>query len=255
MAGMAIAGLGSVVSGGLGFLGSQNTAKASQQASQAQQMMQMLALQQQQQQYQQGRTDLQPYRDIGQTAGNMLVGQLPQLTQQFAPTQAQLESTPGYQWNLSQGLKAVTNSAAARGLGVSGAAQKGAANYATGLADNTLKTQFDIDQQNKINAYNKLYGTTALGATAAAGGAQLGQQNANAQGTLLSNMGATQGAGILGAANAQQAGLNALGGGINTLALLGGYGLQKQGGVGGIFGNSEPNWDAAIGQWNQYGTG
>lgn len=57
--------------------------------------------------------------------------------------QATLEATPGYQFALSQGLKATQNSAAARGLGVSGAAMKGAAAYATGLADNTYQQQFN----------------------------------------------------------------------------------------------------------------
>jgi hypothetical protein len=62
-------------------------------------------------------------------------------------TQAELAATPGYQFTLNQGLQAVQNSAAAKGLGVSGAALKGAADYATGLADSTYQTQFNIAQQ------------------------------------------------------------------------------------------------------------
>jgi type II secretory pathway pseudopilin PulG len=98
----------SLISGGLGFLGSQNQAKATQEASKQQQMMQMLALQQQQQQYQQNRTDLAPYRGFGETAGNQLINRLPELTQGFDPSQANLEQTPGYQFNLSQGPKSGT---------------------------------------------------------------------------------------------------------------------------------------------------
>lgn len=72
----------------------------------------------------------------------------------FNPTQAQLASTPGYQFDLQQGLQATQNSNAAKGLGVSGAALKGAANYATGLANNTLTTQQGIFQSNLANQEN-----------------------------------------------------------------------------------------------------
>ena len=57
-------------------------------------------------------------------------------------TQAELEATPGYQFTRNQGLKAVQNSAAARGLGSSGMAQRGAAEYATGLADTTWQNVY-----------------------------------------------------------------------------------------------------------------
>ena len=69
--------------------------------------------------------------------------------------QATLEATPGYQFALSQGLKSVQNSASARGLGVSGAAMKGAADYATGLADNTYQKQFANQQTIFGDAYNQ----------------------------------------------------------------------------------------------------
>lgn len=82
-------------------------------------------------------------------------------TPQYTPfnmTESELQKTPGYQFNLTQGLKAVQNSAAARGLGVSGAAQKGAANFATGLADSTYQNQF----ANYVTNYqNKLQGQQA----------------------------------------------------------------------------------------------
>lgn len=69
-------------------------------------------------------------------------------------TQAQLEATPGYQFNLSQGLKATQSAAAAKGLGVSGAALKGAATYATGLADSTYQNQFANAQQIYSDLFN-----------------------------------------------------------------------------------------------------
>src|SRR5882757_10993251 len=81
------------------------------------------------------RGDLSPYRDIGKTAGEQLTSRIGELTSPITMDQATLEKTPGYQFNLTQGQRAVTNSAAARGLGTSGAALKGAATFATGLAD------------------------------------------------------------------------------------------------------------------------
>jgi hypothetical protein len=250
----------SLISGGLGFLGSQNQAKATQEASKQQQMMQMLALQQQQQQYQQNRTDLAPYRGFGETAGNQLINRLPELTQGFDPSQANLEQTPGYQFNLSQGLKAVQNSAAARGLGISGAAQKGAANYATGLADNTQNTQANMFWNNQNNAYNKLYGLTNTGASAAGATVTAGQANTNQQSNLLTGMGSVGAAGTIGAAAAQNQGLGSIGQSIGNLPLMYYYG-QRMGGGGapaassGMYGASDYYSAAGQAPFGSYGPG
>lgn len=169
--GVAVAGLaGSVISSGAAQSAAQTQADAANQAS-ANQMAQ----------YNQTRADLSPFTNSGTNAlgslntilglpgGNginpLAANGIGGLTYQpsgaisnalsnptFAPTQAQLESTPGYQFNLAQGQQAVANSSAAQGRGISGAALKGAANYATGLANNTLSTQASIFQNNYSNA-------------------------------------------------------------------------------------------------------
>lgn len=143
------------------------------------------------------------------SGGNVLTANgLPGLT--FQPTQAFLEQTPGYQFNLSQGLKSIQNSAAGRGLGVSGAALKGAAQFATGLADNTLQTQQGIFQANLGNVLNPLMWQANLGQNAAA---QTGQQGvtaaANAGNARIAGANALAG-GTVGAANALSGGLNGL---------------------------------------------
>lgn len=125
--------------------------------------------------------------------------------------QAHLEQTPGYQFNLTQGLKATQNAASARGLGSSGAALKGAASYATGLADNTYQQQFANEITNQTNQYNRLAGIANSGQSAAAGlgatSAQVGSNIANSQ---------------IGAGNAAAAGAigtgNAISGGISNAA-------------------------------------
>lgn len=114
---------------------------------------------------------------VGLGSSNPLSSPLLQAPQSpTAMTEAQLQQTPGYQFNLSQGLESVQNAAAARGLGVSGAALKGAANYATGLADSTYQNQFNNQQTlysnqvaNQTNQFNRLLGLTQLGDNTATG--------------------------------------------------------------------------------------
>lgn len=101
---------------------------------------------------------LAPYNEAGQAAlgplGN-LTGTGPMGAEGMLP---QLQKLPGYQFQLDQGLKATQNSYAAQGLGASGAAVKGAANYAEGLAGTGIGQY-----------YNMLYGQAGLGAGAASG--------------------------------------------------------------------------------------
>jgi hypothetical protein len=122
-----------------------------------------------QSQYAQTQAALMPYQNLGLSA----VPQLQGLTSGNPATLANtLQNLPGYQWDLSQGLQATQSSAAARGLGNSGAAMSGAATFANGLADNTLNSQ-----------YNRLLGLAGMGQSAATQtgqfGAQLAAQLAN----------------------------------------------------------------------------
>src|SRR5215469_83604 len=118
-------------------------------------------------------------------------------------TQAELEATPGYQFTRDQGLKAVQNSAAARGLGVSGAAMKGAADYATGLADKTYVDQFNVAQQrysdalalntaqqgNVTNQFNRLNALIGTGENAAAQTGTIGASLGNAAAQTIAGAG------------------------------------------------------------------
>lgn len=170
-----------------------------------------------QQQYAQTRTDLQPFRDIGTSSATELQSRLPFLTSPITMDQATLEKTPGYQFNKTQGLKAVQNSAAARGLGVSGAALKGAATFATGLADNTYQNQFNNENINRTNAYDRLKSLIDTGENAAA---QTGVLGSKAATTISGN--------TVGAGNANAAASNATGGAFSTAANnIGGYAAYK----------------------------
>ena len=160
------------------------------------------AAQMQQDQYTQTRGDLMPFQQAGHSATNMLTGRLPQLTAPITMNQQTLEQTPGYQFSLGQGLQSVQNSAAARGLGTSGAALKGAASYATGLADSTYQQQFQNTNINQTNSYNRLMGVSQLGEDAAARTGSFGTQAAGNAGNALIGGAAAQAASMVGAGNA-----------------------------------------------------
>jgi hypothetical protein len=155
------------------------------------------------------RADLKPYIGAGKDATNLLMDALPGLTERFDPTMEELEATPGYQFTLNQGLKAAQNGFAARGLASSGAAMKGAASYASGLASQTYQQQLQNHMAQNLQHYNMLMGPMQVGAGAAAGQAGVGGQFAGNMGQYAQNIGTAWSAGINGAANSINNGLQA----------------------------------------------
>lgn len=246
---MIAAGIGAAGSLASGLFSSNASSKAAD--TQAQASANSLALQSQMFAKSQG--NIAPYLATGANASNMLTNTLgnmqPITTSPIKMDQASLEQTPGYQFNLSQGLKGVQNSASARGLGVSGAAQKGAAAYATGLADSTYQNQFNnavTNQQNAFNnqqtdrqnMFNRLYSTAALGANAAGGAAT----NATTAGNSMANTTMT---GANGQAAAQVAGGTAFNPLLNN---LGGYYQMSQ--MGGMYGGGGLGTSGLTGAFN-----
>jgi hypothetical protein len=185
-------------------------------------------------QYAQTRSDLLPFQQAGQAGLNDLTSRMSQLTSPFSMSQADLEATPGYQFNRTQGLKAVNNAMGARGLMNSGAVMKGAANFATGLADSTYASQFNMDQQNKQNAYNKLMGVAQLGENAAAQTGSFGTQIAGSVANNTIGAGNATAAGDIGVANSIGSIGNSLSQYYMMKSMFGGGG----GDSGGIFGSS-----------------
>lgn len=167
--------------------------------------------------------------------GNPLISPL---TQPFTPTIDSLKQTPGYQFTLDQGLKATQNSYAAQGLGTSGAAMKGAAQFATGLADNTYQQQFQDYLSGQGQIYNMLQGIVGTGASAAAGLAPQATATGANIGNALIGGGNAAAAGSIGIGNAItggfSSGLNAYlqGQFLNNLTSSGGGG--GGGGSGGV---------------------
>ena len=227
LGGAALSGLGSIVSGAMGS-GAANS--ASQTQSQAAEEGMLL----QEQEFNQTQSNIQPFISSGAAAASALsnltgteAGGNPltaPLTATFQPTMAQLAATPGYQFALQQGQLATQSGYAAQGLGQSGAAQKGAANYAEGLASTTYQQQFQNYLQQNQQIATILQNQSNTGAGAAVGGAQVAAQQTNAITGLLTGGAAATAAGTVGSTNALTAGIGgatgAAGGAANVYALI-----------------------------------
>jgi hypothetical protein len=138
-----------------------------------------------QQQFQQQRTDTSPWRTTGAQAlpatADLLGLNGPDAA---AKAMGNFQTSPGYQWQLEQGLRAVDAGAAGQGMLRSGATLKAEQEYGQGLAN-----------QDFTNYYNRLFGLSQLGgnvavggATNASGAAQAALGGANAQNSITGNL-------------------------------------------------------------------
>jgi hypothetical protein len=201
---LAAAGVASSVSN---IFGAQSAAEAqkeaAQQANAAALAQQQKGLDTQKQYFDAGNKPLSDIATKGVNDYAALEAAIPGLTAPITMDQKTLEATPGYQFNLDQGIRGVNLSGV--GSGLSGAQAKAAARYATGLADSTYQNQFNNANTNKQNAFNFLLGTAQLG-TSAAG--QYGANSTSAGNAVLGNsqqVGNTLSGNITGAGNAQAA--------------------------------------------------
>lgn len=191
-----------------------------------------------------------PYLSLGSTSANNLQGLLGKGFQ--APTLAQAEATPGYQFNLQAGTDAIAKQASATGNLMSGTTGTALEQYGQGLAQNTYQQAYN----NALQGYNAnlsgLLGGTQIGQGSASTLGMLGNQaaglntninmgGAEAQAQQINNAAAAQAYGTLGQANgwANAAGgmigaLGSLAGGFGNLDMTGGSGFGEQ--LGNFFG-------------------
>jgi len=124
-------GLGSsLVSAGAGIYASDQAADAGSAAAAESARVQ-------QRMYDQTRADLAPQRQVGETALYSLADMLgiPRPSPDGGLTPAGgFTATPGYQFRLNEGIKALDRSSAARGMNLSGAQLKGVQRFGEGLA-------------------------------------------------------------------------------------------------------------------------
>ena len=113
----------------------------------------------------------QPFVNAGETALNQY------MTDTNRPlTLEELYADPGYQFGLSEGIKGVENSAAARGMQLSGSTLKGINRYATDYASTKYNEAWNRRQMGLDNLYRLIAGGQAAAAGQAAQGGQMGNQ-------------------------------------------------------------------------------
>lgn len=192
-----------------------------------------------------------PFREAGLTGTNMLLSQLqgPYGSAKFGgvagydPASAMknfgasdFQTDPGYAFRLSEGMKALDRTAAARGGLLSGATLKGAQQYGQGLASQEYQNAFNRYQANRSaqeqaygNAFNRfqtertntlapLQSLAGVGQSATQQAQQASQNYATGAANTLGTFGAAQGSNIIGSGNARASGYvggsNALSGGV-----------------------------------------
>jgi hypothetical protein len=124
------------------------------------------------------------------------------LTEQFNPTQTQLDNYPGYQFQKQQGQLAIESGSTPGTGAISGPGLKSLMGYNQGLAASNYGNYFNQFQTQQNNIFNRLSGIASLGQNAAGNlgnaGTQLGTGIAQAQ----AGAAASQAGGIVGATNA-----------------------------------------------------
>jgi hypothetical protein len=128
-------------------------------------------------------------------------------TAEFTPADFLANQDPGYAFRMSEGMKALERSAAARGGLLSGATLKGTQRYGQDLASQEYQNAFNRYQAERagtLNPYQALAGTA--------------QTSANVLGGQAGALGQSLGSNIIGAGNAQASGYigqaNAITGGL-----------------------------------------
>jgi hypothetical protein len=153
----------------------------------------------------------EPFRQGGLTGQNMLLAQLqggPYASAKFGgvpgydPASAMrnfgasdFQADPGYAFRLSEGMKALDRSAAARGGLISGSALKGAQRYGQDLGSQEYQNAFNRYQTTRTNTLNPFASLSGLA-----------QSSANTLTTAAGNLGGQIGSNIIGAGNAAAAG-------------------------------------------------
>jgi spore coat protein CotH len=190
---------------GAGALGAGASIFGASQAADAQTEAADAAIKAQMDMFKMTQGNLKPWLKGGQKAWETFNKKLSELQKPF--NWSDLENSPGYKFTLDQGLKGVQSGFAAKGLGTSGAAMKGAADYTTGLASNTYTQRLQEHLGQNQQRYNMLLTPAQMGMQAAMGQGQLGQQT-----------GASVGNALIGAGNAQAGMWGTIGSALSGLA-------------------------------------
>ena len=203
--------------GGAALIGTAGSMYAADKAAGAQKRAARDAAAAQEQAYARQEELQEPFRQAGLTAQNRLLDYLALSEDKTAPgygkyardfSMAEYTADPGYGFRMSEGMKALERSAAARGGLLSGATLKGIQRFGQDLASQEYMTAFNRYQANRANQLNPLQSLMGAGQTStnvltgAAG--QTGQGMAN---TAMAG-GQARASGYMNMANALNQGLS-----------------------------------------------
>ena len=213
--------LGSAALGGLASSSAgRQQARAVESASNVQAQAQREALDFQRRMYEENVARQQPYYDIGVNALRQLPGRTGAMPAAFQYRPEQLTTDPGYQFRLSEGMRALERSAAARGGLMSGATGRALTRYGQEAASqeysnayNRALTEYNAAKAREAEEYNRLSGLAGTGGTTAQQITSAGQQMASNVGNI--GMGQAQIAG-----QARMAGASAYGRSLGDIGYL-----------------------------------
>ena len=127
-------------------------------------------------------------------------------------TPAKVMAEPGYQFGLSQGMDALNNQYAARGMRNSGAALKAATRYGNDYATTKFDNAFQRDQTERNNDFNRYTTLAGLGSAGAQTIAAAGQNYASTVGSNTMALGNALGANYIAGGNALTSAANGING-------------------------------------------
>lgn len=176
---------GAIIGGGASIIGGVLGGKGAKKAAKAQTKLGQQALALQKQMYEQSRADLAPWRE----AGGAAIGQgLAMLQPGYDHT-----TSPGYDFRLSEGMRAVENSAASKGMLMSGGTLKDLTRFAQGTAAADYHDQF-----------NRVMAVAGGGQQAANTGVNAAQNYASGASNTLQGIGQAKASGYAGMNQAVQ---------------------------------------------------
>jgi hypothetical protein len=216
------AGAAALIGGGVAaagsIIGGMAGASASESAASTQAAAADRAAELQYKQYKEQQELQKPFREAGLTAQNRLLDYLglsPGAKGKYAGDfgMQDFQQDPGYGFRLSEGMKALDRTAAARGGLLSGSTLKGAQRFGQDLASQEYTNAFNRYQVNRSNQINPLQSLLGSGQSATNVLGTAGQNYANQAGEAYMGAGNARASGYIGSANALS---NAFGGVTNA---------------------------------------
>jgi hypothetical protein len=172
-----------------------------------------------------------PYQALGSTSAGQLQSLLG--TGFTAPTAAQAEQNPGYQFALESGTHALNENGAATGTLMTGTQGTALQQYGQQLGEQNYQQVYNNALQNYMTNYSTLMGGTQVGTNAVSEEGQLGQAGANnlsnvdltggqQQAQQINNAAAARASGYLGTAKAWGTAAGGMAEGLDNVDFTGG---------------------------------